>query len=177
MGDFKDLIAGLYKDYEETLAKDNEEGYVRLSQIVDLTADSLREYAQDVSAHEIKHLVQKLKGPISLSASDLDLLRLCIVGDAESYVNIENSVPEWKNELHRVMDQVSSYTAENPKVTDVLKLQALLRDADRIIDDLSFYAAQKDRVEKFNAAIKHLGPEDRALLVGLLNTKLQSKHY
>ncbi|MCB9758002.1 MAG: hypothetical protein H6753_06245 [Candidatus Omnitrophica bacterium] len=177
MGQFKDLVTGLYKDYEVTIAKDSEEAYIRLSQLVDATTDSLREYTQDVNAKEIKHLAQKLKGSDSLSRQDIDLLRLCIIGDAESYVNVENSVPEWKNELQRVMTQVSGYTTEDPKVSDVLRLQALLRDADRVIDDLCFYAAQKDRVQKFEAAVQNLTPDDRALLFGLLNTKLESKYY
>lgn len=177
MGQFNDLVSGLYKDYEATMARDNEDAYIRLSQLVDATNDSLREYTQDLNTQEIKHLAQKLKGSDPLSAKDIDVLRLRIVGDAESYVNIENSVPEWKTELQRVMTQVSSYTTEDPSVADVLRLQALLRDADRVIGDLCFYAAQKDRVEKFNTAVQNLTPDDRGLLFGLLNTKLESKHY
>ncbi len=177
MGQFKDLVAGLYKDYEDTLAKDNEDAYVRLSQIVDAVSDSLREYAQEITANDIKHLANKLKSTAVLSQSEIETLRLCIVGDAESYVNVENSVPEWKTELRRVMGQISAYSGEDPKVADVLRLQALLRDADRVIDDLGFYAAQKDRIEKFNIAVQNLSAEDRGLLYGLLNTKLESKYY
>lgn len=178
MGQFKDLVSKLYGDYQAAVSKDDENGYVRLSHIVDVVADSLREYAQELTAEEVKLLAHKLKDSSEpLSAKEIDTLRLCIVGDAESYVNIENSVPEWKKELSRVMAEISAYTAEDPKVGDVLKLQALLRDADRVIDDLGFYAAQKDRVAKFNTAVQNLTPEDRGLLFSLLNTKLQSKNY
>lgn len=177
MGQFKDLVTKLYKDYQATMDRDNEDAYIRLSQIVDATTDSLREYTQELNSQEIKKLAQKIKGSDPLSIKDIELLRLCIIGDAESYVNVENSVPEWKTELQRVMTQVSAYTTENPSVADVLRLQALLRDADRVIDDLCFYASQKDRVEKFNTAVQNLTSDDRGLLFGLLNTKFESKHY
>ncbi|MCC6758643.1 MAG: hypothetical protein IT395_03350 [Candidatus Omnitrophica bacterium] len=177
MGQFKDLVSKLHSDYQTALSKDDENGYVRLSHIVDVVADSLREYAQELTAQEIKLLAHKLKGSEPLTAKEIETLRLCIVGDADSYVNIENSVPEWKKELSRVMAEISGYSSEEPKVGDVLKLQALLRDADRVIDDLGFYAAQKDRVAKFDSAVQHLTQEDRGLLFGLLNTKLQSKNY
>lgn len=177
MGQFKELVTKLYSDYQSAISKDDENGYVRLSHIVDMVADSLREYAQELTAEELKLLAHKLKGSEPLTAKEIETLRLCIVGDADSYVNIENSVPEWKKELSRVMAEISACSSEDPKVGDVLKLQALLRDADRVIDDLGFYAAQKDRIAKFNTAVENLTQEDRALLFALLNTKLQSKHY
>ena len=177
MGQFKDLVANLYKDYELSLVKDNEDAYVHLSQIVDEVSDSLREYAQKLSANDIKQLAHKLNSFDPLTLKDIDTLRLCIVGDADSYAHIENSVSEWKSELGRVMSQVSAYTSEDPKVGDVMRLQALLRDADRVVDDLAFYAAQKDRVAKFETAVQNLTQEDRNLLFALLNTKLQSKYY
>ena len=177
MGQFSELVGKLYKDYEDTVSKDSEDAYVRFSQIVEAAADSLREYAQELTAVEVKQLANKLKGSEPLSSKEIETLRLCIVGDAESYVNIENSVPEWKAELRRVMGQISACTADNPKAIDVLRLQALLRDADRVVDDLTFYAAQQDRVAKFNSAVQNLTPEDRGLLFGLLNTKLESNYY
>ncbi len=177
MGQFSELVSKLYSDYQAAISKDDENGYVRLSHIVDAVADSLREYAQELTAEEIKLLAHKLKGSEPLTAKEISTLRLCIVGDADSYVNVENSVPEWKKELSRVMAEISRYSSEEPKVGDVLKLQALLRDADRVIDDLGFYAAQKDRLAKFDSAVQNLTQEDRGLLFGLLNTKLQSKNY
>ncbi len=177
MGQFEELVSKLNNDGQEAVLKDDENKYVRLSQIVDAISDSLREYAQEITAEHLQKLSDKLKSESSLSSEDLQLLRMWIVGDAENYINTENSVPEWKKELQRVMREILHFTNDSMPVEDIFKLQALLRDADRVIDDLAFYAAQKDRVAKFDVAVQNLSGEDREFLTALLTTKLKSKYY
>lgn len=177
MGQFSDLIRQFNNDYENTLKKDNEDAYVRFSSLIDALSDSLREYAQEITADQISGLADKLKEDVPLTEADFVLLKDLIVGDAQSYIDEENNLQDWKNELKRLMGEIGKFSNENPEVKDILKLQALLRDADRVVDDLGFYSGQKDRIQKFKSAKENLTPEDRDLLFGILNTKLKSKYY
>jgi len=177
MGDFKAVADKLVQDLDSALNNDNENSYLRMSQILDAVSDELREFGQGLTADDMKKLAAKLKGNDPLTTADIEHLRLWIVGDAETYINIENSVQEWKQEVRRLTDEIRIAAVSNPTIQDIFKLQALIRDTDRVVDDLAYFASQKGRVAKFNNAINNLTREDRDLLFGLMNTKLQSKHY
>ena len=70
-------------------------------------SNGLREAIQAATAPQVEALIPRLNKNETISASDIDLMRLWIVGDAEAYIKEENNFDDWVKEAQRLIQQVS----------------------------------------------------------------------
>ena len=177
MAEFSKIIAKLNQDYATTLKAGTGDAYSRLSTIMTELENYLREYIQSLSEKDMKQVIAKLKKGETINPDDLAQIRLWIVGDAEYYAKMENNFNDWQAEFRRLVDEISRYENERIDINSAWKLRALFRDAINVLSDIFYFVEQKDRVEKFTETTQEIDPEERAVLVRLLEQKLQSSDF
>ena len=84
------------------------------------------------------------------------LIRLCIVGDAESYVQMENDYQKCLEELNRLFGVIEELIGHDISLDNLYKLQGTARDEFRVIGDIVFFKQQKERINIFEIASKNL---------------------
>ncbi len=67
------------------------------------------------------------------------LIRLWIVGDAASYVQMENDYQKWLEELNRLFDVIEELKGQELSLENTYKLQGTARDGIRVIGDIVFF--------------------------------------
>lgn len=122
--------------------------------------EELRDQASEAfhSKVDIASLLVRLEKNQALTPSDLRTLELLIVGDAEYYLKYETQFDNWKSELKRVMAEIDKLRSSQLDVDGLMHLQALCREAQRVLPEIFYYLDQKERASKFQAATR--GPID-----------------
>ena len=177
MNDFHQILDKLNVDFEKAVQNGKGEDFSRLSTIFENIGAYFREYIQDETGREIKAVLRKLRDGSELADEDMELLRIWMVGDALHYVKLENNFDDWVDELKRLVGVILSYKDKAADIHSACELRGLLRDGSRVLADIFYYVQQKDRIERFEEASRMLGPQERTLLVRLLEQKIQSKDF
>jgi len=151
--------------------------FMRAAGFLSHNKDEVRENLQSTTASEMKRIVQKLKGNDSLNADEIKCMKLWIVGDAESYVAMENNFKEWLAEFERLKGVVAGYENRELSFDDLFKLQGILEDAVRLSADIGNFLEKKERMAKFQEATQNQASLDREILVRILEEKLKSPLY
>jgi hypothetical protein len=102
------------------------------------------------------------------------LIRLWIVGDAASYVQMENDYQKWLEELNRLFAVIEELKGQDLSLENMYKLQGTARDAIRVIGDIVFFKQQQERINKFENASKNLNSGNKLVLSKILKQKLES---
>jgi len=137
----------------------------------------IREETQASTSNATQKLIGKLRALEQLDSDDLEVLRLWIVGDAESHIAMENNYNDWLKEFERIKSVAEQYEERELSSKDLFGLQGLLQDAMRTAADISDFLEKKERIEKFEAASKEINSESAGFLIELLSTKLSSPEF
>ena len=177
MTDFKQAFEVMKKDFETIRSTGDTKTYFHLSSVLQDVDILLREHMQEITENDINNIIHKLKDEDDLTASDISRLELWIVGDAESYSRMENNFGEWTTELKRLQDKIDQCRTDQPDIETVLTLRGLLRDAIGILGSMIYFLQQKERIQNFKQSMGQLTPEDKKMLVRLLEQKKKSWDY
>ena len=160
---------------KQTVDENTEEGYFNkvTAPLVSL-GDYLREQMQADTSEKISMIINKLKSDEEITESDLMLIRLWIVGDASSYVQMENDYQKWLEELNRLFNVIEELKGQDLSLENMYKLQGTARDAIRVIGDIVFFKQQQERINKFENASKNLNSGNKLVLSKILKQKLES---
>jgi len=164
--------------HKQTVDENTEEGYFNkvTAPLVSL-GDYLREQMQAETSEKISMIINKLNSDEEIPESDLMLIRLWIVGDAASYVQMENDYQKWLEELNRLFGVIEELKLQDLSLENMYKLQGTARDAIRVIGDIVFFKQQQERINKFENASKNLSSENKLALAKILNQKLESEEF
>ena len=152
-----------------------EEGYYN-KVTVPLVAleDHLREQMQAETSQQISIIINKLNSDENITDSDLMLIRLWLVGDAASYVQMENDYQGWLQELNRLFGVIEQQKDQELSLENMYKLSGTARDAIRVMGDIVFFKQQQERINKFDGASKNLNSENKLIVAKILKQKLES---
>ena len=161
---------------KQTVDENTEEGYFNkvTAPLVSL-GDYLREQMQAETSEKISMIINKLKSDGEVTESDLMFIRLWIVGDAASYVQMENDYQKWLEELNRLFGVIEELKLQDLSLENMYKLQGTARDAIRVIGDIVFFKQQQERINKFENASKNLTSANKLALAKILKQKLESE--
>jgi len=152
-----------------------EEGYYnKITAPLVALEDYLREQMQAITSKQISIIINKLKSDEEISDSDLTLIRLWLVGDAESYVQIENDYNGWLQELNRLFEVIEQLSGQELSLENMYKLSGVSRDAIRVMGDIIFFKQQQERINKFENALKNIDSKNKLTVAKILNQKLDS---
>lgn len=162
--------------HKKTADENSEEGYFnKITGLLVSLGDQLREQMQAETSEKMSMIIDKLKADKEITDSDLMLIRLWIVGDAASYVQMENDYQNWLKEINRIFGVIEGLKTQPLSLEKMYQLQGTVRDAIRVIGDIVFFKQQKDRIAKYENASKNLNSENKLTLAGILKQKLESE--
>lgn len=135
-----------------------------------------REALQARLSDHLWPVVKKLENGDSLAAAEQDMLQTLLVGDAKYYVRYEGDVANWKKEVERLTEEIRHLQAGGLNDLDgLMHLQALCREAMRVLPDLAFYYEEKERARRFDEAMRGaIDRETRRMLANLIKDMLES---
>ena len=148
--------------------------YLRLGAVLAEMKNVCRETLQLMTRDKANEIIKKLKGNLPISADDLQVVRLWIIGDVEQYVRGENNFEDWLKEVDRLSEEIKKLDGRMLDDQGVKGLQALLVDLDRTIQDIIQYLTDKERIATFENATQDIDPDERKTLVDILSRKLES---
>ncbi|MEJ2541437.1 MAG: hypothetical protein P8188_15955 [Gemmatimonadota bacterium] len=138
---------------------------------------AIRETLQAMTSEQILGVLERLASRQDPSPDDLEIVRMWIVGDADSYLRQENNFDDWVAEYERLEDVIAGYEGRACTESELLELKGILEDAVRVAHDIANYLEKKERVEQFESAV-HAGTnwdrDRRETLLQILRGKLQS---
>ena len=162
--------------YKQTVGESTEEGYFnKVTAPLVALGDYLREQMQAETSEKISKIINNLKSDEEITEADLMLIRLWIVGDAASYVQMENDYQKWLEELNRLFGVIEGLKGQDLSLENMYKLQGTARDAIRVIGDIVFFKQQQERINKFENASKNLNSGNKLVLAKILKQKLESE--
>jgi hypothetical protein len=169
-----DLLKGIPQNLQQAVQNNSPDGFAKASAEMVTLKNRIRERFQELTAGEIKAIIAKLENYEPLSEAEKDYVRTWMVGEAESYVRLENNFKDWTAEFARLTEALKSYEVKEETLAHLLNVHALIGDAMRVAADISYYLEEKARVERFEQAIKQLNKADSELVARLLRAKLES---
>lgn len=168
-----ETVDDLHTLMKSAISAGTPEGYETLEQHVNRFESALRELEQSQSKVEVEKAVKSLSSGRALSAGEQAVVREMIVGDAESYLRMENNFKDWQAELQRLQGEMARL-ARSPNPGAVRELRGVVKDAVRLMPNIRSHAEEKRRIGQFDAAFAQLDDGNRELLVQLLREKLSS---
>jgi hypothetical protein len=164
-------VISIKKNVDES----TEEGYYnKITAPLIALEDHLREQMQAETSGQISIIINKLESDEGIADSDLMLVRLWLIGDAASYVEMENDFQGWLQELNRQFGVIEQLKGQKLSLENMYKLSGTARDAIRVIGDIIFFKQQQERINKFDNASKSLNSENKLTVAKILKQKLES---
>lgn len=149
--------------------------FQRSATILNQNQNSVRETLQHMTSGDIRQILDRLQSGKAPTPGDLDIIKLWIVGDADSYTRMENNFEDWLEEYARLEDILKEYEEKDCDAKDLFRLQGILEDAIRVSYDISNFLEKQERLARFEATVKDKTDWDRdslEFLVGILTEKL-----
>ena len=150
------------------------EDFLRATVILSENKDSIRERVQEITSKEIKNIIDKLESNKPLSTEDMQCMGLWIVGDAESYTELENNFRDWLDEFKRLGIVLEQCENRELSLNELFKLQGTLEDTIRVAADIGNFLEKKERIKKFQEATKNIANLDKEIIITILTEKLKS---
>ena len=138
--------------------------------------NDLREGIQEKTKAEMIQVIKQLEDNQEITPAEIDLIRLWIIGDAHSYIKMENNYEEWIREAQRLVEAVKSISSKELTPNLMGELQGIARDATRTLSDITFYKENMERTKKFEQSVQKLTLENKLFLAEMLQAKLGSVH-
>ncbi|MCK5287836.1 MAG: hypothetical protein KAJ14_04775 [Candidatus Omnitrophica bacterium] len=167
-------LKGLDKIMEKAQESGLSEDFSRVSGLLYAGLNKTREKMQAMTSKDMKDILKKLDKDQSLTFQELECVKLWIIGDAESYLEMENNFDEWVTEFGRLKDVLSGYESRDLSLQELAKAHGVLEDASRVSADIANYLEKKERVDKFSQATNDPSVLDTEVLKKILRLKLQS---
>ena len=174
MANFKENVTKLISDYDDLKQQYSTGNCWKLSTTMQELEGTMREHIQEITKSEIIQVIEKLKSKTPLEKGEVEYIKLWICGDAEYYVKLENNYNDWTEELKRLMEEIKIIDTEDIDYNNSSKLRAMLLDGIRVIGDILFFLKQKERITNFTESTKEIDPQERDLLIQLLEGKIAS---
>ncbi len=156
----------------------NQDTAIATIQIINQTfttlSNDLREGIQEKTKGEMIQVIKQLENNEDITSQEIELIRLWIIGDAHSYIKMENNYEEWIKEAQRLVEAVKSISTKELTPRLMGDLQGITRDATRTLSDITFYKENMERTKKFEESVKNLTADNKLFLAEMLKAKLQS---
>lgn len=170
----KTVISRLNEAFEAARKSDTAESFSNLVASFTRADKELREEFQRMTRPEVSRIIAKLEAGQSLSNLEIDMVKLWIVGDHESYVRNENNFKDWMSDASRIMGEIEELGKSGGDSKSIMHLRSLFLDAKRSCMDIAHFLERKECVARFEEATAQLDREERETLVKMLKFSMSS---
>ena len=158
--------------------KDTEQGvFNKITAPLVALENDLRELMQSETSEEISAIIGKLETNATITDADMELIRLWVVGDAKSYVQMENDYLDWLDELNRLFLVLRDLQDKQLTIENMGKISGTARDAIRVLGDIIYFKQQEERITNFENASKDLDSDNKFIIADILKQKLASDQF
>jgi hypothetical protein len=156
--------------------QENEINYQQLQGSIADLETMAREVSQAVLKDKCQPILAKLEDDMPLSNDELQIVRLLLVGDADYYLESEESLDQWRDDIIRLTSEIAQlHSSDLSEVDNLMRLQALCRDAMRVLPDMAYYFRQQERVRNFeNTSSAPVSSETKKVVADLIKAMLDS---
>lgn len=158
---------------EDAMRRPSAASFEGLEQQVGRLEIEVREMQQALVADDARRALTALKSGKDLTPDQRAVLRALVVGDAESYLHMENNLNEWLTELQRLAGEMHRLAGAT-SARALGELRGVVRDAVRLLPSIRAYMDEKCRLDRFDSALDNLDDANRQLLVHVVNEMLGS---
>ena len=171
------LLQGVSQSMKTVSGNSSADDLARVSSELVQVKDRVREKLQAATAGDLSKILEKLDNKELLTPAEKDLVGFWLVGDAEGFTKMEAEFSDWQGEFRRLTGMIDSFAGQDDSPQNLVEVHGVLQDAIRVAADIAFFVEEKDRVEKFNAAINNLTPDDAKFLAEMLRVHaVQDRH-
>lgn len=167
------VINGLKALTREAISTRLPEHFETLEQQICRFEATVREMQQSMLSERSKSALKNLRAGRALSEEEKSVLQSIVVGDAESYLRVENNLQDWINELQRLIGEMERLARCEDEAT-MSQLRGISKDAVRLMPSLRAYMEEKDRLDRFNHAMANLDEPNRQILAQVVSEMLSS---
>jgi hypothetical protein len=158
--------------------QDNETdtNYQQLQGSVSELETMAREASQALLKDKCRPIMTKLENDVPLSEDEQKIVRLLLVGDADYYLESESNLDQWRDDVVRLTGEIGELQSSDlSEVDNLMRLQALCRDAMRVLPDMAYYFRQQERVRNFeNTSGGPISSETKQVVADLIRSMLDS---
>ncbi len=164
------------KAMQDALSKLDEGGFDQIATLLNDSRNEVSEELKKQTSSKINVIIGKLSGKDALTPEEISLIKLWVVGDAESSVLLEDDYQDLISEYKRLANALADYENNECDTDGLFKLLGLLEDASHVSFNIASFLEKKDRISRFNSAVEGgFDAEERVYLVEFLNGKLHSE--
>lgn len=167
-------IKGLSDVMKDALGSMSPGNFYRAVSLLSETKSNIREELQKITSKQIEEIIKKLEKKEPLTSEDIAYIKLWIVGDAQSYTKMENNFDDWVNEFKRLTEVLKKYEDRECSKEELSDLRGILEDAIRVASDIGNFLEKKERIKKFEEAVRDPNTMDTEIVIKILTEKLRS---
>jgi hypothetical protein len=169
-----DSLRGISQVISNAAASTDAETFTKVASELVNSKNRVREEFQALTAEKIKDIIKKLEKNKPLEADEKEVVKLWVVGDAEGYIQMEESLQEWLDDFRELAGIIKDYESKPPSPQDLVEAHGVLEDAVKIADAIAHFLDDRERVSRFQKAIDNLDAADSKLIAGILRESLLS---
>jgi exonuclease VII small subunit len=132
----------------------------------------VRELQQAMWYEPARVAIRHLTSGDPLTDGDLEVIRTLLVSDAERYLQRENNFEDWLRELDRLLNDIEQRVRTLDRVS-IADLRGVIKDAVRVVPSIRNFLDERQRVERFDVAVKSLDEKSRKLLADVLREHME----
>jgi hypothetical protein len=167
-------LQGVTEAMSKARATMSDEEFQGVASRLNNAMSDIREAMQNATAVRIGEIISKLRNEQAITPADLDLARLWIVGDAESYSRMQRDFERHMEEFTLLESILQRYERQQNQVNDLVDAHGVLEDAIHLSYEIAKFLEHKERVTNFEEAVKDPNRLDCQALADVLVRKLHS---
>ncbi len=172
-----DLVKGISQVMQQAAARNSSEEFGQVAVDLVKIKDKVREEIQALTTPAIKAIINKLEHNQGLTPEEKETVKLWVVGDAEGFVELEDTLKDWQQEYRDLTAALQEFEGKPVDLDDLVALHGLLEDAIQVADDLAHFLDDQERLVRFQKAIDNLDAEGSKFVADLLKSELASPNY
>jgi hypothetical protein len=135
-----------------------------------------RESFQDTFADTYASIAGKLERGQAINTMERKALEILFTGEAEYYLKTENNFNDWIEELQRLMGELRAAREDGlENIAELMRVQALCRDALHVLPEVQYYLREQERVELFRESLsEEITPEAGRMLARMVRDMMAS---
>ena len=167
-------LKGMSQAMKQAQADNTSESFGYVATQLVQSKNGVRQAIEQATADAVAVIIGKLENQQPLTDAEKQTVRLWVVGDAEGYVKMENNFQDWLQEYRRLMEIIADWEGKTGSVQELVEVHGLLEDAIKVADAVAHYLEDRERVARFENAMRTLNAEDNKFIAGMLKSMLES---
>jgi hypothetical protein len=169
-----EYLKGMSQAMKQAQADNTSESYGYVATQLVQSKNSIRQAIEQATADMVAAIIGKLENKQPLTEAEKQTVKLWVVGDAEGYVKMENNLQDWLEEYRRLLDVIAAWEGRTGSVQELVEVHGVLEDAIKVADDVAHYLEDRERLARFENAMRTLNAEDNKFIAGMLKSMLES---